>query len=52
VHRALADVGAAGDLALPQLQLEIQPKDFSRLAHGHSLSGHRTPSSESRYPRF
>src|ERR1700678_2339034 len=52
VHRALADVGAAGDLPLPQLQLEIQPKDFSHLAHGHSLYGHRTPFSESRYPRF
>src|ERR1700691_5880281 len=43
VHRALADVGAAGDLPLPQLQLEIQPKDFSRLTHGHSLSRHRSP---------
>jgi hypothetical protein len=41
VDRALTDAGATGDLPLPQLQLEVQPKDFSRLAHGHSLSGHR-----------
>jgi hypothetical protein len=29
----------AGDLPLPKPQLEIQPKDFSCLAHGHLLSG-------------
>jgi hypothetical protein len=31
----------AGDLPLPKPQLEIQPRDFSCLAHVHSLSGHR-----------
>jgi len=50
MHRALAEVGAAGDLPLSQLQLEIQPKDFSRLAHGHSLSGHRCLLSEVTLP--
>lgn len=37
----LADVGAVGNLPLPQFQIDIQPKDFTRLAHGHSFSGHR-----------
>jgi hypothetical protein len=41
-NRALTDVGAAGDLPLPQFQLEVQRKDSSRLTHGHSLSGHRS----------
>lgn len=40
MHRALADVGAAGNLPLPQLEIETQPQNFSGLAHGHSLSGH------------
>src|SRR5579863_1957972 len=40
MDRALADVGAAGDLPLPQLEIEMQPQNFSGLAHGHSLSGH------------
>ncbi len=46
MHRALAQVGAAGVLAQPQLQIEMQPKDFSRLTHGHSLSGRRPLLSE------
>jgi hypothetical protein len=40
MHRALADVGAAGNPPLPQLEIEIQPQNFSGLAHGHPLSGH------------
>ena len=53
MHRALADVGAAGNLPLHQLKIEIQPQDFSGLAHGHSLSGHRSPPRRrSSYPCF
>ena len=40
----------AGDLPLPKPQLEIQPKDFSCLAHGHSLSGHHGLLSEVTLP--
>jgi hypothetical protein len=42
----------AGDLPLTKPQLEIQPKDFSGLAHGHSLSGTVAFSRRSRYPWF
>jgi hypothetical protein len=51
MHRALADVRAAGGLPLPQFQIEIQPKDFTRLAHGHLLSGHLDLLSEAQVTR-
>jgi hypothetical protein len=39
VHRALADVYAAGDLPLPEFLLEVEPQNLSDLSHGLSLSG-------------
>src|SRR5579875_367566 len=51
MDRALADVGAAGDLSLPQLEIETQPQNFSALAHGHSLSGHLDLLSEAQSTR-
>ena len=51
MHRALADVGAAGDLPLPQPEIEMQPQNFSGLAHGHSLSGHLDLLSEAQATR-
>ena len=41
VDRALAEVGATGDLALAQLEVEMQTKDFSRFTHGQPFCGHR-----------
>src|SRR5215469_13561924 len=52
MHRALADIGAAGDLPLPQLEIEMQPQDFSGLTHGHSLSGHLDLLSEAQATRW
>jgi len=46
MHRALADVGTAGDLPLPQFPLEVQPKDFSRLRMDTRFPGTVTSSSE------
>jgi hypothetical protein len=39
------DAHGAGDSALTELRLELEPQDLSGLAHGHSPVGHRPPPS-------
>lgn len=40
IDRTLAELEAAGDLPLRQLEIVVQPQHVVNLTHGDSLSGH------------